>query len=31
MIAAAALGGWQVGKVITLRVDPVDKTKVMLG
>ncbi|MCU1579591.1 MAG: hypothetical protein JWP19_1795 [Rhodoglobus sp.] len=31
MIAAAALGGWQVGKVISLRVDPVDKTKVMLG
>jgi hypothetical protein len=31
MIAAAALGNWQPGKVITLRVDPVDKTKVMLG
>ena len=31
MIAAAALGNWQVGKVISLRVDPNDKTKVMLG
>ena len=31
MIAAAALSNWQPGKVITLRVDPVDKTKVMLG
>jgi hypothetical protein len=31
MIAAAALGNWQPGKVITLRVDPQDKTKVMLG
>lgn len=31
MIAAAALGTWQVGKTISLRVDPTDKTKVMLG
>lgn len=31
LIAAAALGNWQPGKVISLRVDPVDKTKVMLG
>ena len=31
MIAAAAIGNWQPGKIITLRVDPNDKTKVMLG
>lgn len=31
MIAAAALGNWQPGKVTTLRVDPADPTKVMLG
>ncbi|MCU1412839.1 MAG: hypothetical protein JWN80_179 [Microbacteriaceae bacterium] len=31
MIAAAALGNWQVGKVIGLRVDSKDKTQVMLG
>ena len=31
MIAAAALGNWQPGKVITLRVDPANKTQVMLG
>lgn len=31
MIASAAIGNWQPGKVITLRVDPNDKTKVMLG
>jgi hypothetical protein len=31
MIAAAAIGNWQLGKVISLRVDPADKTKVMLG
>ena len=31
MIAAAALGNWQPGKSITLRVDPNDKSKVMLG
>lgn len=31
MIAAAALGNWQVGKTISLRVDPKDKTQVMLG
>lgn len=31
MIAAAALGNWQPGKTTTLRVDPVDPTKVMLG
>jgi hypothetical protein len=31
LIAAAAIGNWQPGKTITLRVDPTDKTKVMLG
>ena len=31
MIAAAALGIWQPGKVISLRVDPADKANVMLG
>lgn len=31
LIAAAALGNWQPGKTTTLRVDPVDPTKVMLG
>jgi hypothetical protein len=31
MIAAAALGNWQVGKTIGLRVDPNDKTQVMIG
>lgn len=31
MIAAAALANWQPGRVISLRVDPNDKTKVMLG
>lgn len=31
MIAAAALGNWQPGKVLPIRVDPNDKTKVMLG
>ncbi|CAN5445445.1 hypothetical protein BH10ACT7_BH10ACT7_03950 [soil metagenome] len=31
MIAAAALGNWQPGKSTTLRVDPTDPTKVMLG
>lgn len=31
MVAAAALGNWQPGKMTTLRVDPADPTKVMLG
>lgn len=31
MIAAAALGIWQPGKVISLRVDPNDHSSVMLG
>ncbi len=31
MIAAAALGNWQPGKVTPVRVDPADPTKVMLG
>ncbi len=31
MIAAAALGNWQPGKVITLRVDPANPSTVMLG
>lgn len=31
LIAAAALGNWQPGKVIPVRVDPQDKTQVMLG
>ncbi len=31
MIAAAALGNWQPGKTIGLRVDPKDKTQVMVG
>ena len=31
MIAAAALGNWQPGKVTMRRVDPADPTKVMLG
>jgi hypothetical protein len=31
MIAAAAIGNWQPGKTIPVRVDPTDKTKVMLG
>lgn len=31
MIAAAALGNWQPGKVVGLRVDAQDKTQVMLG
>lgn len=31
MIAAAALGNWQPGRVTTLRVDPADPTTVMLG
>jgi hypothetical protein len=31
VLSAAVLGAWQPGKVIALRVDPVDQSKVMLG
>ena len=31
VIAAAALANWQVGKVLSLRVDPHDHTQVMIG